>query len=514
MIGLLTIDIGTTNWKVIVFDEHGTVAASAKRPTVIGTGRDGLPCYDPKLIWNSIIDAIRLIGDSYSLSDIKAVSVTSMGESVVPIGADGEELGGIIPWFDTRSIEEAETIKRTLGADRIFSITGLEAGAIFSLPKMLWMRKNNPDVFMRAVKWLQMSDYINYKLTGKMATDYSLSSRTLALDINANCWSKEILDALNIDISLFPDLVKSGTIIGEVTAKAAMDTGLLQGTPVVMGGHDHPCATIAANIFDGNTILDSSGTAEPLLYVSPKNAPLSTNNIGQRIGKHPDPSRYILWGGIVSSGICVEWSVARLALCKDWGFNVPDIRFNELLSACDNISCGSNGLLFMPYLRGSGAPYWDPRLKGAFLGLTSSHSSVHMMRAVLEGLSYQAKMIVDMHEQLSGEVIKNICCVGGGSRISLWQQIKADVTGKSITTKKIDEATCQGAAILSGVGIGLFESIEQGAEAFANEGETFIQNPENHETYKDIYKVFSESYEDLTRISYRLHEIAGKGVEI
>ncbi|MCR1899395.1 FGGY family carbohydrate kinase [Irregularibacter muris] len=512
MIGLLSIDIGTTNWKVMVFDDQGTVIASVKTPAVISMDRNSLRCYNPKIIWRNIVNLIRQIGESYSLSNIKAISVTSMGESIVPIDVNGKELCDIIPWFDVRSMDEAENIKTILGADRIFSITGLEAGAIFSLPKMLWMRKHNPEIFARTTKWLQMADYINYKLTGKIKTDFTLASRTLAFDINTNSWSTEILKALNVDVSVLPDIVASGSIMGQVTDGAASATGLLAGTPVIMGGHDHAIATISANIFDGNTILDSSGTAEPLLYVSPPNTPILMNNIGQRIGRHPDPSRYILWGGIVSSGICVEWSVERLALCKEWGYDVPAIKFNELLSSCKHIPCGSDGLLFMPYLRGSGTPHWDPRMKGAFLGLTSSHGSMHMMRAVLEGLSYQVKMIVNMHEKLSGTEIKSICCVGGGSKIALWQQIKADVTGKIIKTKNNDEATCQGAAILSSVGIGLFENLEQGAKKFAKDGEIFIPNVDNAGIYDKMYQVFTESYRDLERICYRLDRVSRKDI--
>ena len=507
MAKLLTLDIGTTNWKAILFDENGNVIASSKIPTVISIDKYNNACYSHSLIWDSLCECIQNIS-SQGHTDVDAITVTSMGESVIPIDSDGNELCDIIPWFDTRSLPECSIFERELGRKKVFQITGLEIGAIFSLNKIAWMKKNLPEIYQKASKWLQVADYVNYKLSGQMVTDYSMASRTMALDINTNQWSEDMLKAGDIKFDAFPNLVKSGTIIGTLTKEASLACQLPQGIPIVMGGHDHPLATIAGNAFDGKRILNSSGTAEPYLYVSDKNVKLPQSNLGQRIGRHPDPSRYISWGGITSSGICIEWAVKRLGMCNDWNWKVPDISLNELFTMCDDIPCGSGGVLFTPYLRGSGAPNWNPMMKANFLGINDSTTSRHMLRSVLEGLSYQGDILVRMHEKLSGKQVSEICCVGGGSRGKLWMQIKADVTGKPVVTRQVDEATGQGAAILAAVGIGIFDSMEQGAQHFDKLSKKYIPDTHKHEIYRKIVPIFETVHDSIRETNENLHKFA------
>ncbi|MBN2557669.1 MAG: hypothetical protein JXB33_02815, partial [Clostridia bacterium] len=218
----------------------------------------------------------------------------------------------------------------------------------------------------------------------------------------------------------------------------------------------------------------------------------------------------ILWGGIVSSGISVEWAVRRLALCSDWSWPARDMELNELFAMCADIPCGSGGVIFTPYLRGSGAPQWDARMKANFLGMNDSTTSRHMLRAVLEGLSYQADMLVKMHETLSKRTIDNIYCAGGGSRGSLWQQIKADVTGKNVITAEIDEATSQGAAILAGCGIGLFTDADDGARRIFRRGTVYVPDLENHELYKPMLEIYKDLHDRLQDINHRLDYLQRK----
>ena len=504
MINLLIIDVGTTNWKALLFDTNGEVVASSKTPTVISSDQWGLPCYSHEQMWSSIVTCIKNIDAAHGLDNVGAVAVTSMAESVIPIDKNGEVLCDVIPWFDARSISELDVFKQEIGNEAVFNATGLEIGAIFSLPKILWMRKHHPDIFNRAAKWLQMSDFINFKLTGKTVTDYSMACRTMAFDISTNTWSDTLTNVAGVDKRIFPDVYASGTQIGTVTKTAAGITGLKQGTPVIMGGHDHPCATISGNTFGSSAILDSSGTAEPFLFVSDVGASLPAKRLGQRHGRHPDPNRFIVWGGIVSSGISVEWAVKRLGLCNDWHFTVPDIPLNDLFEMCADLPCGSGGIIFTPFLRGSGAPEWDPKMKANFLGADHNTTSRHMLRAVLEGLSYQAKIIIDIQEALSSKSIEQIVCVGGGSRGKLWQQIKADVTGKPVVTRTVDEATGQGAAILAATGIGVFKDMYEGAEKFAEESQRYMPDKANHNAYQPIIEIYRDVHQALQDINHRL----------
>jgi len=506
MTELLSIDIGTTNLKALIFDEMGSIVSSAKCPSHTIYDNEGFAYYKAGEIWESVAGLIRELDEKHSLTHVSAIAVSSMGESVVPIGNDGKPLCNIIPWFDSRSLDQSRELTQQVGAGKIFSITGLDPAPVFSVPKMLWMRQHYREIYTKAVKWLQMADYINYMLTGKFVTDYTLACRTMAFDINQNTWSDEILDAAGINKDLFPKIQKSSSIVGYITSEAADSTKLTIGTPVVMGGHDHPCAAIAAGIFDGETVFDSSGTSESFLYISSKGASLPATRMGQRVGRHPDPERYILWGGIISSGISVDWAMHRLALHGDWdwGKQSPEITYDDILAACKTVPTGSEGVIFLPNLRGSGSPYWDMQMKGAFLGLTTAHSSQHLLRAVVEGLAYQARMIIEMYEGLSGVPVKRIYCAGGGAKIRLWQQIKADVTGTHVEAMKIEEATCLGTAVLAGVGIGLYKDIESGALAVKPKTVTYRPDDHNGRKYAKLYDIYCDSYRSLEKINRQL----------
>ena len=493
----LTIDIGTTNWKALLFDEKGYAVCTQKCATAMFTAQDGLGYYDPAQIWSSVCALIKAILAQHGAHTISAVCVTSMGESVVPVDKNGECLSPIIPWFDTRSTAEAGDIIQTIGKERIFNITGTDAGPIFSLPKMLWMRNTQPQLFSRAVKWLQMADFINFKLCGNIATDYSMASRTLAFDIIQNQWSAEMLKPFGLTADLFPTIVPAGSIIGTLTNAASLQTGLPQGLPIVMGGHDHPVASLAGNVFGNGAVFNSSGTAEPYLYISDLDAPFPEKRLGQRLTRHPHPRRLITWGGIVASGVTVDWAAKLLA---------PDYAgsYDDLFGLSASLSPGSHGLLFHPHLRGSGAPWWDAKYRGAFLGLTSAHTQQHMLRAVLEGLCFQARIILDMHEALINEPISLIRCMGGGSRISLWQAIKSTVTNCVVETNPTIEATPLGAAMLAAVGVGQYASIEESAAALAPPLTAYCPDPSMQESYQKLTAIYRESYDALKQINYQL----------
>ena len=508
--GFLALDIGTTNWKAVVFSRQCMPVCSAKRPARTVQGQDGLPYYDPRQVWDSVVEMIAEIAAHYPLRELAAVSVTSMGEAVVPMGRDGQPVFSMIPWFDTRSMEQANQVRQQIGAQRVFAVTGTEVGAIFSLPKMLWMRAHYPQVFAQAYKWLQMADYINYQLCGRFVTDPSMACRTLAFDLERSVWSREMLTPFGLDPSLFPEVLPSGSVVGGVSAKAASETGLPQGLPVVLGGHDHPVASIAGCAFSGNMVFDSSGTAEPFLYVSQPGEALPVEMLGQRCTRHPLPERFISWGGIVSSGVCVDWAVQRFASYHDFTHQQMCGDYNVLFDTAASLPAGSEGLIFHPALRGAGAPSWDPLRKGTLLGLTAQHTSVHLLRAVLEGLCYQAKRILQMHTQISGHSIDTIRCMGGGARISLWQQIKADVTGCLVQAGDVSDATPMGAAILCAYALDGGTSLEETARAMQPTYRTFEPDVKKHRIYEEYFALYLQSSEKLEQIDHQLDILTRK----
>lgn len=500
---LLAIDIGTTNLKVAAFTGDGICVGLKKTATITHYDAHGNSYYRTQEIWGAITGLLQELTSSLN-EPILAISATSMAEALVPIDQAGHEIYDIITWFDTRAGQEAAEIIQKIGRDRLFQITGLDPNPIFPICKMLWMKRNHPSVFERAVKWLQMTDYMMFKLAGALATDYTLATRTLAFDVIKNDWSDEILDAVAFSRTLFPPIVESGTVVGIVNEAASAQTGIPAGVPVVMGGNDHPCAGLAAGVLNGNRILDSSGTAESFLYVSSKNQTPIMQPKGQRTCRYLDKERFALWGGIISSGASFEWAYQTLTSVEVWGLTQNQPEYSQILEQVSEVPPGSNGVMFLPHLRGSGAPYWDPRMTGAFIGLKSTTTQQALLRSVMEGLAFQARMIVEMHEAISGTTVEALCVVGGSSKNLLWQQIKADVLQKPLEISKEPEATLLGAALLAGVGVQLFEDMTQASIKVSRGNHRLLPDPEHQDIYQDLYEIYLEACQVTQRLSHRL----------
>lgn len=503
---LIGIDVGTTNWKAAAFNEEGKPVVIRKTPTVTRYDQKGQGYYDPDEIWANVSNVIKQVVDACGSENIAAVSVASMAESVVPIDKKGRTYYPVIAWFDIRSRKQSQEVIDRFGRNNLFEMTGLDPNPIFSVPKIMWIRENEPEVYKKAYKWLQMSDYINWRLCGEFVTDYTLASRTLAFDIDNNKWSEEILGEMNIPKDTFPTILESGKVIGKVNNSASKLTGIPEGVPVVMGGHDHPCATIPTGVLLGRKILDSSGTAEAFLLVSGKGEKLPKENKGQRVCRYLDPSRYVLWGGIIASGASVDWGFKRFASVDEWGFEKIDYSYSSLMGKVEAVPPGSNGAMYLPHLRGSGAPYWDPRSKGAFLGLKSTHTSPELMRALFEGLSFQARMVVEMEENVAGYNVESLCTVGGGTRLRMWQQIKADITGKTIEIPEVEDATALGAAFLAGVGVGIYKDIEEASKAVSRYNKRIEPDIKNRDFYNKLYEIYSNAYYALVETNAKLDE--------
>ena len=382
----LAIDVGTTNWKAAIYNQAGNLIGIERTPTQTHIDEYGYSYYDPNDMWNAICEICRRVTAKAGVL-ISGVSVTSIAEAVVPVDRNGKPVGDVITWFDTRSMNQAQELKRIFGKEKLYEITGLDVNPIFSLPKILWMREKRPDIYAKSYKWLQMSDYILFCLSGAFVTDYTLASRTLAFDIRNNVWSREILQRVDVPMSFFPDVYESGTVIGEISETVAKQTGITKEAKIVVGGNDHPCASIAAGVLSGNKILDSSGTAESFIYVSRKHAVPEMKFSGQRCCRYLQKDRYALWGGIISSGRSFDWGYATFTSSRDFGIGQDAYSYEEILKQLPGVKGIESGLIFYPHLRGAGAPYWNPKASGAFLGVRDFYTSKNMLKAVLEGLS-------------------------------------------------------------------------------------------------------------------------------
>lgn len=509
---MLGIDIGSTNLKAAAFDDAGRLLAAETTPMVLHWAGGGLRHYDAAEVWLAVTELVRAVCAQLPTDrEIDAVSVTGMGEAVVPVDRSGEPIGPVIPWFDSRSVSNAQQLIADLGAETVFRITGLDCNPVFSLTKIAWMRDHNPHMVRQVAVWLSVVDFVNFRLTGVAATDYTEASRTLLLDLARNTWSDEMIRAARIDAETLPPILTSGTRLGSVTNAAAVTCGLREGTPVVVGGHDHLCGSLAAGILLGRRILDSSGTAESFVGISRSHQRVPVEFRGLRLGRYLDPSRWVTWGGIIASGRSVDWAIDRLASVAEWGFAESRAPYDAVNAAIEGVPPGSPTLFYMPHLRGCGAPHWNPESRGAFIGLRDTHTQKDMLRAVFEGLCFEARTNVELTEMVSDTTVDTLNAVGGGTRSSAWQQIKADITGKQIEVPEVEEATVLGAALLAGVGIGVFSDLETASRATYRTRTIYTPNAEAHERYGEFYRVYKQLYSTLLPLNEALGKLEQSG---
>lgn len=509
---LLGIDVGTTNCKAVAYNERGEPVASGKTAMITHYKNDGTSYYDPVQIWEAVVGVIRQTVTKLNVTDkIIAISVASMGEAGVPVDRNGTPIYPVITWFDSRSLPQSHELAEKIGNERIFEITGLDNNPIFSVSKLMWIREHEPEVYARIDKWLCISDYIYLKLSGVIATDYSIASRTMALDISTRDWSDEILDKSGLARSLFPDLVASGTVLGKVAREAAEKTGLSQDALVIAGGHDHYCGSFASGILLGHRVADSSGTAESIHGLLEPGVEPPKNFQGFRIGRYLDPNRLYLVGGIVASGASVEWAMKQFNTGVNSGKTSKIDRqsiYDEVMEQVESVSPGSGGLLFLPHLRGGGAPYWDPYSRGAFLGLLSKHTAADLMRAVIEGLCFEVRTIVDAMRGISGNPVKLLTVVGGGARNKFWQQTKADITGIPVEVPDVDEATTLGAALLAGIGAGVYRNMVEASRLTYRVKTVFEPSSKNKDLYHHLFQIYRKVYQKLKNLNSELYSFS------
>lgn len=443
---LAGVDVGTTSVKAAVFDPAGRPVASAAVPTPTRSSAPGRAEYDPEALWEAAATALRrAVGTLPDAGAVVGVAVASMAEAGVALDGNGVPVAPIVAWYDRRSAAQGRRLVAAVGAGRLRTLTGLPPQPIYGICKIMWLAENAREPFARARAWLNVADYIAYRLSGERATDLSLATRTGALDLRGRRWSSEVLDAAGIPVSLFPPLVASGTALGRVTSQAADETGLPRHTVVGAGGHDHICGALAAGVVEPGRALDSIGTAESLLLPLP--APVATDDDTPRFsqGVHVAGDRWYAAAGIHAGGASIDWVLRLVAGADD---------ADALLSEAAAVPAGAQGVVFAPHV---GAPGVLDGKAGALIGLTPDTDRASMVRAVMEGLAVVASDLLDrLVEEAALGSRPQVRVIGGGARNALLLSIKAAVAGRPLHRLALNEATSLGAALLGGVAAGTF----------------------------------------------------------
>lgn len=452
---LAGVDFGTTHIRALVVALDGTVLASGSAPTPIDHPRPGWAQHDPEALWQAAADALRqATGQIADPRRIAGLAVASVGEAAVPLDAEDRPTHPAIAWFDTRPTAEFAALIDQVGEDRLARLTGCGPVPMFGLCKMLWLKAHAPEAYDRTRRWLNMADYLAWRLCGVAATDYSLASRTMALDLAAGVWAEDLIREVGIDPGLFQPLAANGVRLGSVTPDAAKATGLPEHCAVGVGGHDHIIGALAAGAWRPGTLLNSLGTAEAVLLATDR--PIADPDLG-RAGYAQGAMRldrpfHYLAAASFTAGASVDW------LHRAVGADVPH---ETLIAEATAVPPGSHGVHFLPTLRTGNPPYPDPVARGAFVGLYPEAGRDVLFRAVLEGLAHETRQMLDgMLAAPDAPPVERVRVIGGLSRNRLLMAIKAAIFDRPITVVDMPESTALGAAILGGLAAGVFPDID------------------------------------------------------
>ncbi len=502
---LLAHDIGTSGDKAALFREDGTLVKSiiGDYPTYYGGGH-GFVEQNPEEWWKAVCDATRAILQLVDKNEIAAVSFGGQMMGSLCLDKNGTPLRNAIIWADTRSQKQADYIEEHYGRNEFYYTTGHRISPSHSITKLMWIRDNQPDIYKNTYKSVNSRDYVVFKLTGRIATDYSDASGTLAFNIRKKCWADDVIESAGLDIDKFPEIHKGVEVIGAVTEKAAKECGLRAGMPVVLGGGDGCMARIGSGCVESSGYNINLGTSSVNGIVSPEPA----NDRLQRIVTwcHVDPRYVSVCGTMQACGASISWMKNNLcyeevAKAKATG----ESSFKYINENAAKSPVGSNGLLFLPYLQGERSPHWNAEAKGVFLGLTMKHTANDMKHAVFEGIALNMGLIHNIIKENVGDVLpRQVIVSGGAAKSPVVSQAMADIYNMEMATTNLsDEAGSLGAAIVAGYGIGLYPNIGM-AKEFMKVTNVVYPIPENVEKYKEIIKVFEESYRALVGVYPKL----------
>jgi len=408
---VLGMDVSTTATKALLVDETGKVVGVGSVEYPYDTPRPLWSEQDPRYWWDAAVGAIRKALDQTGVSadEVAAIGLTGQMHGSVLLDDAGEVVRPAILWNDQRTEEECDEIRRRIGKERLIQITGNDALTGFTAPKLLWVQRHEPENWERVRHILLPKDYVRYRLTGEFAIDVADGSGTILFDLARRTWSDEILDALGLDRSLFPDTHEGPDVTGALSAAAAEATGLRAGTPVVAGGGDQSANAVGVGAIRPGIVALSLGTSGVVFAATEE--PFTQAEGRLHAFCHAVPDRWHLMGVMLSAAGSLRWLRDAVA---------PDKSFDELVAGAAEVEPGAEGLMFLPYLSGERTPHPDPHARGAFVGLTVRHDLRHMTRAVLEGVAYGLRDSLQLMMETGLARPHQIRASGGGTRSQLW----------------------------------------------------------------------------------------------
>lgn len=470
------IDIGTTNVKISLYNEQGKRITGSQFNTPRISPQADWYEYEPEVLWDELSKSVALLlAEGGRGNKVASIAISSQAETGLLVDQDNRPLTNMIAWYDKRTIEYLERWEERISAEELFRITGLQLHYIPSLLKLEWIKDHLPDVYHKADRWHCVSDYITRKLCGVQAMDYSLASRTMAFDVEKGQWSEKLLALAGIRPELLPPLLPAGTLLGNVLSEVAAAWGIHSEAKVAVGGHDHPCGCIGLGANQSNRVITSIGTTESVCLFR-EMAGLEQSPVGYTVGRHVYPDVYYWLGGIPSGGETIDWAI-RLLLHKE-----PDPEsYAEFIRLAEASVPGSHGVLFLPQLKGSVTPVMDPDSTGGFWGLRINTRREDLCRAVIEGLSFEFRLVLEQ----AGMNVNAIIAMGGGSKNTFWMQCKANVLNMEVRTLDMEDTVTFGAALLGGQAA---QKLDDQTSFTAKAKRTFYPEATEYRIYEEIYQ--------------------------
>lgn len=499
-------DLGTSGNKATLFSEEGQLIGS----TVYAYGthyfNETWVEQDPEDWWKSICDTTRSLMAKTRVDkrDIAAVSFSGQMMGCLCVDRNGTPLRPSIIWADQRAQAQQDAIVEKISLSDYYHIVGHRNSASYGLQKLMWVRDNEPDIYRRTYKTLNAKDFIVLRLTGKFYTEPSDGSSNACVDLNTLSWSEKLLDIAGIDMEKLPDMVPSTFVAGGVTRAAAEATGLAEGTPVVMGGGDGVCANVGAGSVRPGQTFSYVGSSSWIASTSEK--PVFDDQMRTVTWAHIVPGLYAPNGTMQSAGGSYAWLKNQVCRFESAEAEKLGVSPYDLINAeIEQSPVGANGVIFLPYLLGERAPRWNVDARGAFIGLKMENERKDMLRSVLEGVTMNLGIILEILRQHID--ISEILVIGGGAKGPVWRQMMADVYNAKIKVPcLLEEATSMGAAVTGGVGVGLFRDFDA-IDRFIEVKSVHTPNPEAVAAYAPVKELFELCYQSLLPV-YR--KMAGK----
>ncbi|MEH7305853.1 xylulokinase [Neobacillus drentensis] len=491
---VIGVDLGTSAVKILLVNQNGEVCNEVSKSYPLIIEKSGYSEQDPEEWVEKTAAGLAELIEQFDgdVKDIEGFSFSGQMHGLVLLDEDNQVLRKAILWNDTRTTKQCQEIYKVVGNKRLLEITKNPALEGFTLPKILWVKEEEPQIFERARVFMLPKDYLRYRMTGNIHMDYSDAAGTLLLNVAKREWSSELLELFGLPLEFCPPLVESHDFVGTVKAEFAHATGLSEAVKVFAGGADNACGAIGSGILSEGKTLCSIGTSGVVLSYEERNDLDFEGKV--HYFNHSEEDTYYTMGVTLAAGYSLSWFKDTFA---------KEEAFDQLLAGVDEVPAGSNGLLFTPYLVGERTPHADSTIRSSFIGVDAAHERKHFARAVLEGITFSLNESIEIFRN-SGKTIDSIISIGGGAKNETWLQMQADIFNAKIEKLTSEQGPGMGAAMLAAYGCGWYPSLKECAQVFIQTSKTYHPIQENVEAYRKLFAIYQQVYTHTKELNEQL----------